>query len=170
MSIREALTQEIITTKNEFDGLLSTIPDEAYDLPSDNPAWTVGEVLYHMSIAPRFLSSDVKMIVNQSWLYRLVPTLVPKKLFDWLNMHLTRYGARKLSREFLASEYEKAHRATLKALSEVDDMDLLKSLVYPSWDPLLSGEVTLEKLFHYVKAHFDVHAQQINLIIKRSDI
>jgi hypothetical protein len=29
------------------------------------------------------------------------------------------------------------------------------------WDPFLSGEVTIEKLFHYVKAHFDSHAEQL---------
>jgi hypothetical protein len=165
MTIREELFSEIVATKDAYDRLLGIIPEKVYALPSDNPAWTIGEVLYHMTIAPRYLIKDVKMILRQNWFYRLIPTVVPRNLFDWLNKHLTRYGARHVSRDFLANEYEKAHQATLKALAEVDDMDFEKSFVYPDWDPLLTGEVTLEKLFHYVKAHFDSHAQQLTLII-----
>jgi hypothetical protein len=166
MSTREQLRQEIEATKVAFHQLLDSIPEEAYDLPSDNPAWNVGEVFYHMSIAPRLLGNDVKMITRQNWIYRLVPILIPKAVFDWLNKVLTRYGARNLSRDFLAREYDKAHDATVKALDGVADDDFAKHLHYPDWDPLLSGEVTLERLFHYVKAHFDSHAEQIKRIVE----
>jgi hypothetical protein len=169
MSIRDELFQEINDTRTQFQKLLDSIPETAYDLPSDNPAWTIGEVLYHMSIAPRLLIRDVRMIVGQNWLYRLVPLVFPKRLFNWLNETLTRYKARNPSREFLTAEYEKAHRITLKALSEVSDKEFEKSVFYPDWDPLLAGEVTLEKLFHYVKAHFESHAKQILLISDNLD-
>lgn len=164
MSIRDNLRIEIEETKEAFHQLLESIPDEAFGLPSDNPAWTIGEVLYHMSIAPRMLGTDVKMILNQNWFYRLIPAIIPKRLFDWLNKILTKFGARNLTREFLASEYDKANSATLKALNEVREIDFQKKLNYPDWDSLLSGEVTLERLFHYNKLHFDVHAVQIRLI------
>lgn len=164
MSIRENLRLEIEDTQEAFHQLLESIPDKAFGLPSDNPAWTIGEVLYHMSIAPRMLGTDVKMILNQNWFYRLIPAIIPKRLFDWLNKILTKFGARNLTREFLASEYDKANSATLKALNEVREIDFQKKLNYPDWDSLLSGEVTLERLFHYNKLHFDVHAVQIRLI------
>jgi hypothetical protein len=60
MSTREELRQEIEATKIESHKLLNSVPVEAYDLPSDNPAWTIGEVLYHMSIAPRMLAKMSK--------------------------------------------------------------------------------------------------------------
>jgi hypothetical protein len=164
MSTREKLRMEIIETQEAFHQLLESIPEDAFGIPSDNPAWTIGEVLYHMSLAPRFLSQDVKMITTQNWMYKIIPILIPKQLFDWLNKKLTKYGARKLSREFIAAEYNKAHRATLKALDEVKEADFEKKLNYPDWDPLLSGEVTLERLFHYVKLHFEAHTEQIRLI------
>jgi len=86
------------------------------------------------------------------------PVIIPKKVFDWTNKHLTRRGARNLSREFLKKEYDKAHEATLKALEEVKDSDFGKKVNYPDWDPLLSGEVTLERLFGYVMVHLlDIH-------------
>lgn len=161
MSIREKLRMEIEETRISFHQLLESIPDEAFSLPSDNPAWTIGEVLHHMSLAPRFLSQDVKIITTQNWMYKVIPIIIPKQLFDWLNKKMTKYGARKLSHEFLAAEYDKAHQATLKALDEVKEADFEKKLNYPDWDPLLSGEVTLERLFRYVKVHFDSHAAEI---------
>jgi hypothetical protein len=138
-----------------------------FSQPSDNPAWTIGEVLYHMSIAPRFLVVDARMIANQPWLYRLVMVLMPKRLFDWLNARLTRYGARNLSRQFLADEYDKANTATLRALETIAEEDFAKSLQYPDFDPLLTGEVTLEYLFGYVKRHFDSHKEQIQSALQR---
>lgn len=166
MKIREELRQEIENTRTSFHELLDSIPDKALKLPSDNPAWTIGEVLYHMSLAPRFLSQDVKMITTQNWLYKIIPVIIPKQLFDWLNKKLTKYGARKLSRKFISVEYDKAHLSTIKALDEVKEADFYKKLNYPDWDPLLSGEVTLERLFHYIKLHFEAHAKQIRLIEK----
>jgi hypothetical protein len=118
-----------------------------------------------MTIAPRYLIKDVKMILRQNGFYRLIPMVVPKKLFDWLKKHLRSMEPAICRETFYVISYEKAHKATLKALAEVDDRDFEKSLVYPDWDPLLTGEITLEKLFHYVKSHFDSHAQQLTLII-----
>jgi hypothetical protein len=117
-----------------------------------------------MSVAPRFLGRDARMIMGQSWVYRVIPVLVPKALFDWMNEKLTRFGARKLSREFLAQEYEKAHGSAVKALERVADPDFDKHVKYPDWDPLLSGDVTVERLFHYVKTHFDSHADEIRQV------
>lgn len=108
MSAHADLRQEIEATRLAFHQLLDSIPDKAFSLPSINPAWTVGQVLYHMSIAPRLMVLDVQMIGGQRRFYRWLPRLVPKRLFDWLNVHLTRYGARKLSRQFLSDEYDRA--------------------------------------------------------------
>lgn len=162
MYLRHQLRLEIIETRYRFHQLLERIPDQALHSPSDNPAWTIGEVLYHLSLAPRFVIADVRMITRNSWIYLLIPRLIPKSLFDWINAKLTRLGARHLSREFLANEYDKAHQIALHALEIVADEDFQKSVTYPDWDPLLSGEVTLERLFHYIKNHFDAHASEIN--------
>ena len=165
MNIREQLFTEITETRQRFHQLLELVPDEFFHLPSDNPAWTIGEVLYHMNIAPRFVIADVKMITGRRWIYRLVPRIIPKSLFDWINAKHTRYAARHLTRQFLASEYDKAHEIAIHALSLVADDNFQKSLPYPDWDAMLSGEVTLERLFHYVKNHFDAHASEINRLI-----
>ena len=124
MSIREELQQEIEETRQAFHALLASIPDEAFDLPSDNPAWTIGEVLYHMSIAPKMLGTDVKMIVSQTWLYKIIPAIIPKKFFDWTNKHLTRWGARNLTRELLKEEYDKAESVAEDILDMLENLHL----------------------------------------------
>lgn len=162
MSTRERLRQEIEATQVVFHALLDSISDEDFSRPSGNPAWTIGEVLYHSSITPRLLWVEARMLTRQNRLfYGLVTVLMPKKLFDWINIRLTRYGARKLSRQFLSSEYDKSTAATLRVLDATAEEDFAKSMHYPDVDPMLSGEVTLEYLFGYVKRHFDSHAAQI---------
>jgi len=165
MSVRDELHQEIEGTRTAFHQLLATIPDEALSRPSDNPAWTIGEVLYHMSLAPRLMVADVSMITGEHKSYQLVPKLIPQALFDWVNKVYTRSQGRNLSRSELADAYDQATAKILQTLASVQDEDFQKSAIYPGWDPLLSGEVTLVQLFHYVKAHFELHEQQIRNLI-----
>jgi len=163
---RERLRREIEDTRLAFHRLLESVPDKAFSLPSANPAWTVGQVLYHMSLAPRFMVLDVQMIGGRRWLYRIVPRIFPKRLFDWLNARLTRLGAGKSSREFLAAEYDRASATILKVLESLSAEEFNKHMPYPDWDPLLTGEVSMEYLFGYVKRHFDSHAGQIRQALR----
>jgi hypothetical protein len=163
--IRGELRREIEDTRAAFHDLLNAVPDVALSRRSDNPAWTIGAVLHHMSLAPRMMVADVSMITGQSKAYRIVPKLVPRSLFDWVNKVYTRYGARNVSRQSLADEYDDATAKILRTLESVSDEDFLKSATYPGWDPLLSGDTTLVQLFHYVKAHFEIHQQQVRSLI-----
>jgi hypothetical protein len=157
------LAEELEATRSAFHDLLQNIPDKAFDLPSNNPAWTIGELLYHMSIAPRFMVADVAIILKRPFLIKWLPKLFPASLFHRLNAHLTRFGARHLNRQFLADEYDKAHVTILKTLRNLTEADLQKKVHYPDWDPLLAGEVTLAYLFGYIKRHFDSHTADIQM-------
>lgn len=168
MSPRQALLEEMEKTLEAYRSLLKVIPPEALDMPTANPAWNVREVLYHMSLAPRFMLTDVRIITaytrQHRWLYRAMELLVPKSLFDWLNQSYTRLGARNASLHSLAREYERAHQLAIRALAEVADDQFGTSLQYPDWDPILSGAVTVERLFHYVKDHYEAHAAELREI------
>lgn len=161
MSVKDELRAEMVQTQNDFHKLLNEIPDAALALPSDNPIWTIGEVLYHMSLAPRLLVTDLRIILGQPVLAKIFTFLVPASLFHRLNETLTRRGANGLDRASLAHEYDKAHTRALQALDALSETDLQKSLPYPGYDPMLAGDVTVEKLFHYVQMHFAAHEKQI---------
>jgi uncharacterized damage-inducible protein DinB len=166
MTTRQSLREEIEETRLAFHALLNSIPEEAYQQPSGNSAWTIAEVLYHMSLAPRLLPSDVKMIRSQSWVYKLISVLAPRRLFDWLNVRLTRIGGRRASRLSLARAYDQGHQSTLRALDSISEADLQKRAQYPDWDPMLSGEITLEDLFHYINHHFEAHKAQLTAALE----
>jgi hypothetical protein len=114
-----------------------------------------------MSLAPRFMVTDLRTILHQAWLARAFAIFVPAPLFHRLNEFFTRYGSRRLNRAFLAEQYDRAHERAIRSLEALQEVDFHKSLRYPDYDPLLSGEVTIERLFHYIKLHFEVHAGQI---------
>lgn len=66
-----------------------------------------------------------------------------------------------MSREFLALSYDRANESTDRALASIPEGDFNRGLDYPDWDPMLTGEVTLERLFRYLKLHFEHHAAEI---------
>jgi hypothetical protein len=154
--ISQQLRDELESTRQAFHNLLVDVSESDFDKPSLNPEWTIGEMLYHMSLAPRGLPLDVRLIRHLKW----VPKL-PTGPFNRLNIYFTRRGARNATKESLGETYDKAHAETMKALESVkgDDWDL--GVQYPDWDPMLSGYVTLEVLFHYIKRHFDSHEKDI---------
>ena len=161
MTLRDDLRNEIQDTQRAFHRLLEDVPIDAYPRRSDNPAWNIGQVLFHMSIAPRMMVQDVSMITRQRKFYQLIPWLVPQVLFDWVNQVYTQQAARNPSKDFLTGKYDRATTNILRTLESVRDDDFAKSARYPGWDPLLFGSVTLHELFRYVGAHFRVHEDQI---------
>jgi hypothetical protein len=158
--LRECLRREIEDTRRPFHRQLGSIPDAAISLPSGNPAWTIGQVLHHMSLAPRFMSVGRPDDRGRRWINRLVPRLFPKRLFDGLKARLTRLGTGYPSRQFLAAEYDRAGAAILRVLESLSGEDCGKHMPYPDWDPLLRGEAPREYLFGYIKRYFDSHAAQ----------
>ncbi|MFH2103830.1 MAG: DinB family protein [Chloroflexota bacterium] len=160
------LRQEIESVRLDYHRLLDEIPESAYLLPSANPAWTVGQVLFHMSLAARLLPGDVGIIKSRVGWLQSIPRLVPRQIFHWLNERHARIGGRRASRESLKKTYDQAHRGALQALESLSNADLTLGMEYPGWDPLLSGQVTLETLFRYLRLHFESHAGQVRQAIE----
>lgn len=52
-------------------------------------------------------------------------------------------------------------RNTLKALDGVTEEELRLTVHYPGYDPMLSGDITLEREFHHVRDHCESHAIEI---------
>lgn len=169
MSLKEDLAQEMESTRRDFHHLLDSVPETFYHHPSDNPAWTIGEVLYHISLAPRFLTADLRMLIGQSWTAKLIGFLVPKSVFDKLNEYFTRrWASRNMTRVKLARAYDKAHENAMRALENLTQDDFTKSLEYPNYDELLTGVVSVERLYRYITVHFNVHAEQIQRMIEKT--
>lgn len=156
VEIRESILTELEQTRKAYNELFQVIPEEAWSLPSGNPHWTIKEVLFHITVAPRLLPQDVLFIRRLGWLPR-----PPAFLFRWWNDWYTRRGAKRNDRDGLAQSYDEAHERTMRALATIGDNEWDKGADYPGWDPILSGFVSLEKLFRYPAAHFEAYGKEI---------
>ena len=161
---RDQIHSQLEDTRLAFHSLLDKITDEDLNKPSINPTWTIREVLFHMSFAPQNLPLDVWLIRHFNW----VPK-IPAGPFNRLNTYLTRRGGSDADRKTIGAAYENAHQRTLKTLDSIKEDEWEKGAKYPGWDPLLSGFVTLEKLFGYISLHFEGHAREFESTLKTED-
>lgn len=161
MKLKQNLAQELQDTHEKFLVLLESIPESDYALPTDNPAWTVGDILYHVTLGPRALSLEIWMIVHMRGLFQVGIKYFPFKLFNNINARFARRGKR-INRQMLIKAYEAGHAGIRSRLRRTREGDMQKSVVYPAeFVSELSGEVTVERLFRYVKGHFEVHKKQL---------
>jgi len=168
MTLREELAQEMEATRRNFHHLLDSVPEALYHHPSDNPAWTISDVLYHITLGPSALRLEIWMILHAPRLFQLGMNTTTSKLFNWGNILFTRQGQR-FTREKLGKAYERGHAGILSSLMRMNQNDFQKSVIYPqAFVTELAGEVTIERLFRYVKGHFDVHAEQIRKALERA--
>ncbi|HSM71153.1 MAG TPA: DinB family protein [Anaerolineales bacterium] len=161
MSLKEELAHEMESTRQAFHHLLDSVPEALYQHPSDNPAWRIGDVLYHITLGPPALRFEIWMICNAGWLFQIVMNDLTSNIFNRINALYPRHPKR-ITRQRLGNAYDAAHADILSSLRQINEDDLQKSIMYPqSFVAEIAGEVTAERLFRYVKQHFEIHAEQI---------
>ena len=162
MTHKDDLLTEIESARQRFLQLLDSIPEAEYAHPSDNPAWTMGDVLYHVTLGPLAIAFELWMIVHAHRLFDFGMKIFPSNLFNRVNAWFARKDARRLRRAQLAQTYERGHARLKSVLENISEKDLAKSVRYPAeFVSELAGDVTVERLVHYVKGHVDMHAAQI---------
>jgi len=167
MGLKEDLAQELEATRQNFHHILDSVPEALYTHPSDNPAWTIGDVLNHITIGLPAIRVELWMISHARGLFQFVLNDTTSKFINWINAPFARRGQR-VTRQKLIKAYEAGHAGLMSSLRRIRDEDRGKSINYPVvFVSELAGEVTVERLFHYVTLHFEVHAQQIETAIKK---
>ena len=142
---------------------MELVPESDYSLPSSNPAWTVGDILFHITLGPRALALEVWLTLHARGPYQLAMRYFPSRMFNRLNAW---FGNRKrrVSRQGLLKAYGQAHAAIKSRLRRVRGEDLSKSVTYPQdYVSDLTGEVSVERLFRYVKGHFEEHERELKI-------
>jgi len=166
MTLNEELAHEMEITRQNFHHLLDSVPETFYSHPSDNPAWTIGDVLYHITIGPLALRFEIWMIRHANRLFQLAMNDLTSTIFNRVNTLFARQPKR-IARQNLGKAYEAGHAGLISSLKRIRESDFQKSVIYPkSFVAELAGEVSVERIFRYVKEHFDTHAEQINKALK----
>ena len=168
MSIKEDLVQELETARQGFHHLLDSVPETFYHQPSDNPAWTIGDVLYHIPLGPPAIRLEIWMICNARGLFQFFLNDFTANLFNRGNALFTRHPKR-ITRQGLLKAYEAGHAGLLSSLKRMEEKDFQKAVIYPeSFVPEIAGKVSIERLFRYAKNHVDIHAEQIHKAIEEN--
>jgi hypothetical protein len=166
MGLKEDLAQELESTRQNFHHLLDSVPEALYNHPSANPAWTIGDVLYHLTIGLPALHFEIWMIRFTPWMFKTLSDTT-SRIFNWGNALFARQPKR-ITRQRLLKAYEAGHSGLISSLRQVREEDFRKSVSYPeAFVSELAGVVTVERLFRYVTLHFEVHAKQIEDALKK---
>jgi hypothetical protein len=159
---KQELEQQLDETHRRFIELVNSIPEENYSLPTENPAWTVGDILFHITLGPRAIALEAWLIVHAGGLFGFTMRHFPSRLFNSVNAWFGHGQSARVSRQGLLKAYGRAHAAIMSRLRRTREEDLSKSVVYPpDFVSDLAGEVTPERLFRYVTGHFEVHERQL---------
>ena len=162
MGLKETLEQEMETARLSFHHLLDSVPEAAYLHPSHNPAWTNGDVLYHIALGMTLIHYEVWLTLHARGLLQVGLNIFPAKLLNNINARFADKG-KQVTRQRLVKLYERGHTGLICNLKRMKDNDFERWVnVPPELDIILSGKVTIERLFRHVKIHFDAHVGQIN--------
>ena len=82
---KQEIEKQLEETHKRFIALVNAIPEESYSLPTENPAWTVGDVLFHITLGPRALALEVWMLVYMRGLFGFVMRNFPSRFFNSAN-------------------------------------------------------------------------------------
>lgn len=154
-STRETLRRELEATRLAYHELLADIPEAAWDRPTANPAWTVRQMMFHMTLALRFLPADIALMRGG----RVPP--IPTWLFNRANEWFTRLAAKRQTRASLAAEYDKRHESIMALLQTIEPHEWTVAVQYPDINRNLQGMRTIADMFRYITVHFNEHAADV---------
>ncbi|MBN8657632.1 MAG: DinB family protein [Anaerolineae bacterium] len=158
------LEAQLEETHQRFIELVNSIPEENYSLPSDNPAWTVGDILFHITLGPRALALEIWLTIHAPGLYNFAMRHFPSRFFNRVNAWFGSGRSERVSRQSLLKAYGSAHAVIKSSLRRAREEDLMKTAVYPlDYVSDLKGEVSVERLFRYVTGHFEEHEAALRL-------
>jgi DinB superfamily len=167
---RSVLRQDLERARADFHKVRASLSDSDWRAPSQNPCWTNGEVMFHITLGFIIASKLAPMLRLWSRLpfgfslffAALLNALTPA--FNMINATGARGGARIYSRRRIGRRFDRAHASVLAILTRVPDEDLSAGMYYPTrWDSLFLDYMTLGDVVSYPVKHFRFHAQQLSL-------
>ena len=150
-SCRTELRAELIATQVAVQQLFAAVSAADWPRRSANPAWTIGEVLAHLTWSLEQLPREVERARQGRGLYNL-----PPRLRDPLNVLVTRLYARRHPQQALAQRYVAASAAALQTLEGIGDDEWGRGANF--WG---EGFHDIEALFRAQARHLAEHAEDI---------
>ena len=113
---RALLRAELEATRQTFRQIVESLPAERWRQPSPSSAWTVGEVLVHLTWAIEYLPREVEQARLGKGMFNM-----PKWLGDPLSYWYVRWLARGAAPDAIGRRYDDAMDATLRTLDAIGE-------------------------------------------------
>jgi hypothetical protein len=149
MPDRNAIRAELETTKTGFHKLLGSLQEDDWKKKSANPAWTVGQLVWHVGRGMEFFSEAVAYCRKGN-----APN-PPAFLIGIGNVLQTRFGSRGATPTSAREKYDAGHARLLAALDSINDDEWTKGA------RIYQNDYTIESVFGEVDEHFREHEADI---------
>jgi len=160
---------DLATVRCQFHALLDSLSQEDWDNPSRNPAWTNGQLVYHMLFAFMLIPSLFWMIRFWSrlpgWASRGFAAVLnfSTPLFDRVNALGPRGQERLFGRERASRLLDRRLDSIDRKARSLRPDRWQAGMHYPRrWDPAFGDFMTYADLFAYPGAHFRKHLGQMS--------
>lgn len=167
---KDAIRTELAATRDAFHALSRSLSAADRRRQSTNPAWTNGEVLFHITFAFMLLPSLMWLVrlfghLPKTWSKPFAVLLnLSTPLFNWVNALGPHIGGRIYHGGRLDQKYDRVHTHIVRLLDAIPDGEMRRGMYYPAkWDGLFHPYMTLADLFVYPTIHFRFHRDQLAL-------
>jgi hypothetical protein len=125
--VRERIRAELEETRSQFHRLLDSLTEADWHAPSRNPAWTNGQLLFHMTFAFILISPLFRVIRfwsgrsrrSSRGFARMLDFSTP--LFNRVNALGPRLGSHVYGYRRVGAKYDRVRAAILRRLDSVRD-------------------------------------------------
>ncbi len=146
---REAIRAELEATRTAYRALLESLSPEDWKKKSGNPAWSVGQLMWHIPWATGYLPRVVNACRKGKGFNP------PAWLMDPVNVLTTRLGSRGATPKSVAAKYDAVHATIIACLEGVKDSEWQLGV------RSFGEHYTIESAFHGAAGHFREHEADI---------
>lgn len=166
--MKASVRGELEAARIVFHLLLDSLSEQDLARPSQNPAWTNRQIIFHIVLGFCLLPSLSliglvfgRLSPSYSQIFaRLLNSLT--KPFNVINAAGAYGGGLICSRAALSKLFDKVYALSLLIADHIPSQDWTRGMYYPTkWDPLFASYMTVEDIFRFPVRHFYSHIRQI---------
>lgn len=165
---KDEIRRELEVARTDFHTLLNALTEEGWYTQSANPAWTNGQLLFHITLGFGLVPALLPIVTffgrrPSAYSEKFAATLDwSTPLFNRINAIGPLIGARIYGRNALGQKFDRVHGAIVKRLEATTDEEWRLGMHVPvKWDPdRFVGVMRVGDLFRYPVAHFRHHQKQ----------
>jgi hypothetical protein len=146
---RQAIRTELESIRTAFHKLLDSLSEEDWKKKSANPAWSVGQLMWHLGRGMEFFPQGI------GYCRKGKGPNPPAFLIGPGNVLLTRFGSRGATPQSAREKYDAGHQDLIAALDGVQDDEWSKGA------RIYANDYTIASIFPEVAKHFREHEADI---------